>query len=112
MELAGIFVREIWGLHGLLKRIVSDRDTVFMSSFWQEVMWLSEVALDKSSAYYPQTDGQTERVNQVLAHYLRTYYTWDPDNWVELLLFAEFCYNNTVHSAIKLIPFFATYQQH
>jgi len=59
-ELAGIFVREIWRLHGLPKRIVSDRDTVFMSSFWQEVMRLLEVELDKSSAYHPQTDGQTE----------------------------------------------------
>ena len=83
-----------------------------MSSFWQEVMRLLEVALDKSSAYHPQTDGQTERVNQVLEHYLRTYCTWDQDNWVELLPFAEFCYNNTVHSATKLTPFFAAYQQH
>jgi len=111
-ELAAIFVREIWRLHGLPKRIVSDRDTVFMSSFWQEVMQLLEVALDKSSAYHPQTDGQTERVNQVLEHYLRTYCTWDQDNWVELLPFAEFCYNNIVHSATKLTPFFVAYQQH
>jgi len=59
-ELAGIFVSEIWRLCLLLKTIVSDRDTVFMSSFWQEVMRLLEVALDKSSAYYPQTDGETE----------------------------------------------------
>ena len=111
-ELAGIFVCEIWGLYGLPKRIVSDRDIVFMSSFWQEVMRLLELALDKSSAYHPQTDGQTERVNQVLEHYVRTHCTWDQDNWVELLLFAEFCYNNTVHSTTKLTPFFAAYQQH
>jgi len=82
-----------------------------MSAFWQEVMRLLEVALDKSSAYHPQTDGQTERVNQVLEHYLRTYCTWDHDNWVELLPFAKFCYNNTVHSTTKLTPFFAVYQQ-
>ena len=75
-------------------------------------MWLLEVALDKSSAYHPQTDGQTEWVNQVFEHYLRTYYTWDQDNWVELLPFAEFCYNNTVNSATRLTPFFAAYQQH
>jgi len=68
-KLAGIFVRKIWRLHGLPKRIVSDRDKVFMSSFWQEVMQLLEVALDRSPAYHPQTDGQTERVNQVLEHY-------------------------------------------
>jgi len=59
-ELAGIFVHEIWRIHGLLKRIVSERDTVFMSSFWREAMRLLEVALDKSLAYHPHTDGQTE----------------------------------------------------
>jgi len=75
-------------------------------------MQLLEVALDKSSAYHPQTDSQTEWVNQVLAHYLRSYCTWDQDNWVELLPFAEFCYNNTVHSTTKLTLFLATYQQH
>jgi len=72
-ELALIFVRELWRLHGLPKRVVSDRDTAFMSSFWSEVMRLLEVELDKLSAYHPQTDGQTERVNQILEHYLRTY---------------------------------------
>jgi len=51
-----------------------------MSSFWQQVMRLLEVALDKSQAYYPETDCQTEQVNQVLAHYLRAYCTWDQDN--------------------------------
>jgi len=108
-KLVGIFVCEIWQLHGLPKRIVSDRDMVFISSFWQEVMQLLEVALDKSSAYHPQADSQIEWVNQVLEHYLRTYCTWDQYNWVELLPFAEFCYNNTVHSATKLTPFFAAY---
>jgi len=53
-------VREIWRLYELPKRIVLNRDTVSMSSFWQEVMQLLEVALAKSSAYHPQTDSQTE----------------------------------------------------
>jgi len=83
-----------------------------MSSFWQEVIRWLDVALDKSSAYHSQTDSPTGRVNQVLVHYLRTYCTWDQDNYVELLLFAEFCYNNIVHSTTKLTPFFAAYQQH
>ena len=86
-ELAVIFVKEIWRLHGLPKRVVSDRDTVFMSSFWKEVMRLLGVDLDKSSAYHPQTDGQTERVNQILELYLRTYCNWDQDDWVDLLPF-------------------------
>jgi len=55
-ELALAFVREIWRLHGLAKRLVSDRDTIFMSSFWSEVMTLIEVEQDKLSAYHPQTD--------------------------------------------------------
>jgi len=59
-ELAGIFVCETWHLHGLVKRIVSDKDILFMSSFRQEVMQLLEVVLYKSSAYYPQSDGQTQ----------------------------------------------------
>jgi len=72
-ELALIFVREVWRLHGLLKRVVSDGDPVFMSSFWSEVIKLLEVNLDKWSVYHPQTDGKTERFKQILEHYLRTY---------------------------------------
>jgi len=75
-------------------------------------MRLLQVELDKSSAYHPQTDGQTERVNQILEHYLRTYCMWDQDDWVDLLPFAESWYNNTVHPATKQTPFFAAYHQH
>jgi len=111
-ELALVFVREVWRLHGLPKRVVSDRDTVFMSSFWSEVMRLLEVELDESLVCHPPTDGQTERVNQILKHYLHTYCMWDQDDWVDLLPFAEFCHNNTVHPATKQTPFFAAYYQH
>jgi len=111
-ELALIFVREVWRLHGTPKRVVSDRDMVFMSSFWSEVMRLWEVELDKLSAYHPQNDSHTERVNQILKHYLRTYCMWDHDDWVDLLPFAENCYNNSIHTATKQTPFFAAYYQH
>jgi len=98
-ELALIFFREVWRLYGLLKRVVSDQDTVFMNSFWSEVMRSLEVELDKLAARQPQTDGQTERVNLILENYLHTYSMWDQDDWVDLLPFAEFCYNNTIHTA-------------
>ena len=75
-------------------------------------MRLLEVELDKLSANYPQTDGQTERVNQILEHYLRTYYMWHQDDWVDLLPFAEFCYNTTLHTVTKERPFFAANHQH
>ena len=71
--LAKAFIKEIWRFHGLPLGIVSDRDPVFTSHFWSEVMRLLDVSLDKSTAYHPQTDGQTERVNQTLEHYLRSY---------------------------------------
>ena len=65
-----------------------------------------------STAYHPQTDGQTERVNQVLEQYLRTYCFWDQKNWMELLPYAEFCYNNTVYSSTKMTPFYANFGYH
>jgi len=111
-ELVLNFVREVWRLPALPKRVTSDRDTVFMSSLWSEVMRMLEFELDKSSACHSQTAGETERVNQILEHYLCTYCVWDQDDWVDLLPFAEFCYNKTVHTITKQTPFFAAYHQY
>jgi Chromo (CHRromatin Organisation MOdifier) domain len=60
-----------------------------------------------STAYHPESDGQTERINQILEQYLRIYVNYEQDNWVELLPLAEFSYNNSVHSTTKVSPFFA-----
>ena len=65
-----------------------------------------------SSAYHPQTDGQTERVNQVLEQYLRCSINYHQDNWVDLLPLAEFVYNNTIQDSTKQMPFFANYGHH
>ena len=62
-----------------------------------------------STAYHPQTYGQTKRVNQVLEEYLRIDDSWDQKNWMEFLPYAEFCYNNTVHSSTKITPFYAAF---
>src|SRR6266481_6120976 len=58
-------------------------------------------------AYHPETDGQTEHVNQILKQYLQVYINYQQDNWVHLLPLAEFAYNNTTHSATSVTPFFA-----
>ncbi len=65
-----------------------------------------------SSAFHPQTDRQTERVNQVLEQYLRCFINYEQDNWASLLPFAEFAYNNAQHSTTSLSPFFANYGYH
>ena len=68
--------------------------------------------LSYSTAYRPQTDGQTERLNQILEQYLRCYVNYLQNNWLELLYFAEFAYNNSEHSATRMTPFYACTGQH
>jgi hypothetical protein len=65
-----------------------------------------------SSAYHPQTDGQTERVNQVLEQYFRCFINYHQDNWVDLLPVIEFAYNNTFQKSIHQTPLFANYGYH
>ena len=65
-----------------------------------------------STAYHPQTDGQTERTNQVLESYLRTFVNYDQNDWYQLLPLAEHAYNNSATNAHKMTPFFANYGLH
>ena len=73
----------LFKLHGMPTSIVSDRDPVFTSHFWQELKRLQGVQLAMSSAYHPQSDGQTEVVNKSLEHYLRAFATNRPHSWVD-----------------------------
>ena len=68
-ELALMFLKEIWRLHGLPEPIVSDRDTRFTSKVWTSLMQLLQAKLNLSTAFYPESDGQTERVTQTLEQY-------------------------------------------
>jgi hypothetical protein len=65
-----------------------------------------------SSPFHPQTDGQTDRVNQTLECYLSNYCNYEQDNWEEMLPMAEYAYNNSVHSTLKMTPFFPNYGYH
>lgn len=89
--------------------IISDRDRVFTSSFWQELFKLTDTTLNMSSSYHPQTDGQTERLNQCLETYLRCMVQSCPIKWAQWIPLAEFWYNSTYHSAHGLSPFQALY---
>ena len=109
---AQLYLENVFKLHGLPSDIVSDRGSVFTSRFWTRLMELLNVKLNMSTAYHPQSDGQTERVNQVLEQYLRFYCDYQQDDWSSLLPLAEFSYNNSSHSATKMSPFMANFGYH
>ncbi|GJU97129.1 ty3-gypsy retrotransposon protein [Tanacetum coccineum] len=108
-SLATIFLHDIYRLHGLPKSILSDRDPIFLSRFWKELFSKIGTKLLHSSAYHPQTDGQTEVVNRCLESYLRCFACDEPTSWSKYLYLAEFWYNTSYHSAIEMAPFQALY---
>lgn len=106
---AKLFLDHIFKLHGLPKTIVSDRDPVFTSQFWKELFCLSGTDLLMSSAYHPQTDGQTEVMNKGLEGYLRCFTGDRPKDWMHWLSLAEWAYNTSTHTSTKLSPFEVVY---
>jgi hypothetical protein len=110
-RLAKLFVREVWRLHGLPKEIVSDRDPRFTSAFWQEVLRLIGTKQSMSTAFHPQSDGQTERVNSILEGMLRHYVSEDQTDWDECLDAAEFAVNNAWQESVRATPFELNYGQ-
>src|SRR6266705_3109758 len=108
-DLAMTFAREIWRHHGLPSDIVSDRGSVFISGFWKELMEHLGVDLNLSTAFHPQTDGQTKRINQVLKGCLRHYSNFEQDDWADLLRLVEHAYNTATSETRKVSPFCAIY---
>jgi len=102
---AHLFLNHVWKHHGLPRKVVSDRGPQFIAEFTQELYQLLGIKLAATTAYHPQGDGQTERVNQELEQYLRLFTNQRQDNWVGLLPFTEFQYNNQVHSSTQHPPF-------
>jgi len=93
-QFSELFMREIFRLLGLPKDIITDRGSIFTSDLWQETTKQLGIERRLSTAFHPQTDGQTERTNSTLEQYLRAYVNYQQDNWKELLPVAEFAYNN------------------
>jgi len=111
-EFAQMFVSHIVRLHGLPDSIVSDRGSIFTSNFWSTLASILKIDPRKSTAFHPQTDGQTERMNQTLEAYLHIFCHYDQNDWFELLPLAEFAYNNAVQESTRISPFFANYGFH
>ena len=100
-----LFLHHIWKLHGLPRSVVLDRGPQFIAEFMQELYHILGITISSSTAYHPQTDRQTERVNQELEQYLRLFISKKQDDWAKLLLMVEFQYNNHIYSAIQTTPF-------
>lgn len=95
--------------HGFPKSIVSDRDKIFFSLFWKSLMEMSGTHLHHSTSYHPQTDGQTEVVNRGLEQYLRAMVFDRPQQWYYMLCWAEYYYNTSYNSSIRMTPYQALY---
>lgn len=101
-DIVEIFVKEVVRLHEFPQSIVIDQDRVFISNFWLELFKAVETSLKFSSTYHPQTDGQTEVVNQSLEDYLRCFYLGQPKTWTKWLLRVKYWYNKPFHSAVAM----------
>lgn len=110
-DTAIVFYKEIYKKHGLPRKIISDRDSRFTSTFWTELMKLFKIKLILSTAFHPQTDGQSERAFRTIEEMLRCFVSYTQKDWDIYLPELEFAYNNHVNEATKQSPFFLDYGQ-
>jgi len=106
-DLADLFLLNVFQLHGLPRTITSDRGPQFASAFWHRLCARLGIELQLSTAFHPQTDGQTERMNAVMEQYLWSYVNYLQDDWADWLLIAEFASNKHTSETTAVPPFFA-----
>lgn len=111
-EYAHVFVREVFAKHGLPASIVSDRDPRFTSEFFQQLCKLLDIKQRMSTAFHPQTDGQTERMNRTLEEMLRSFVGPSLNDWDVHLPCCEFAMNNAFNDSIRATPFYLNYGRH
>jgi hypothetical protein len=109
MGVARLFRDTVWRSHGLPEKIISDRGSQFASEVMKEINRLLGIETALSTAYHPQTDGQTERINQHVEGYIRLYTDYQQSDWADWLPMAEFSYNNRMQESTKNTPFMINY---
>ena len=107
-----LYISHIWKLHGLPKKIISDRGPQFTSKLVKGIFKRLGIEGATSTAYHPQTDGQSERINQELEQYLRNFCNYRQNDWADYVALAEFAYNNRTHSTTQHSPFYASRGYH
>jgi hypothetical protein len=105
INIAEIFMKEIFRLHGIPKMVISDRDVKFTSTFWKQLFVGINTNLNFSMSYHPKTYGQTERTNQIIEDMLCMYIRTEPNKLEDYLHLVEFAYNNGYQTLAKLRPF-------
>lgn len=107
-----IWLRRVWSQHGLTDGIISDRGPQFVSDFTRVLYRRLGISMMASTAFHPQTDGQTERLNQEIEQFLRLFCSERQDDWADLLPIAEFAINNRISAATQQTPFFLSHGEH
>jgi hypothetical protein len=108
-RVAELYVDNVLKLHGAPRSIVLDRGPQFIAQFWKSLHASMGTELNYSTTFHPQTDGQTERVNQVLEDLLRACVLTYGSDWEKSLSYVEFSYNNSYQASLKMAPFEALY---
>ncbi len=111
-DVARVFLRTFYRQHGLPAAIVSDRGSQFTSALWKRVCQLLGIVRRLSTAYHPETDGATERMNQTIETYLRTYVNKEQSDWTDLIPIAELAINNRDAHSTGVSPFFLMHGYH
>jgi len=111
-RIAKIYRDEIWKLHGIPRKILSNRRPQFASKFMEEFTKVLGTKRQLLIEYHPQTDGQMERINQEIGTFLRHYVNYQQDDWTNWLATAEFQYNNKKHATTGKTPFELNFGKH
>jgi len=109
LRLVRLYQDHVWKLHGLPNMVIFNHGPQFVSGFMKELNKILGIDTRLSTTYHPQTDGQTERMNQELEQYLRMFVDYHQMNWLEWLAIAKFSCNNKIQKSIKILPFYANY---
>ena len=110
--LSKLFIQHMFSKHRVPSHVTSDRGSKFIPKFFRSLAASLQMNLHYTSGYHPEADGQTERMNQTLEQYLRTYCNYQQSDWAHLLPLTEFVYNNVLSATTKISPFFANKGYH